>query len=162
MKGSVMKISLNPSAPENKQKAVKKSAPKHPALSENVVDDIITLLYNKANVNKALSNYINTLNQKRSELIAALDEAPFMNNIGSVTVHNRVSIELSESDYAELTKFCNTHKINISELIEVKTKYQPTPAFRNILLSKSDDLFIPFYDKIKCAAMKVLNVRLSL
>ena len=66
MKGSVMKISLNPSAPENKQKAVKKSAPKHPALSENVVDDIITLLYNKANVNKALSNYINTLNQKRS------------------------------------------------------------------------------------------------
>ena len=157
-----MKISLNPSAPENKQKAVKKSAPKHPALSENVVDDIITLLYNKANVNKALSNYINTLNQKRSELIAALDEAPFMNNIGSVTVHNRFSIELSEADYDELTKFCNKHKINIEELIEVKTKYQPTPAFRNILLSKSDDLFIPFYDKIKCEPSKVLNVRLSL
>ena len=157
-----MKISLNPSDPSFAKKATKKAVQKHPDLNAQIVEDIINLLYNKANVNKAISNYINTLNQKRQDLISVLDNSPFFNNLGSVSVHTRFNIDLSPENYDELVKFCKKHNLNITDLIEIKTKYQPTPAFRNILLSQSDDLFIPFYDRIKCEPSKVLNVRLSL
>jgi len=153
-----MKINLD--SPQTK--ASQKAKQKHPELPETVVDDIVTLLYNKSNVNKAISNYIQTLNQKRKDLISALESTPFFNNLGSVSVHTRFNIEFNESDMNDLKEFCKKHDLSIDDFIEVKTKYQPTPAFRNILLSQSDDLFIPFYEKIKCEPSKVLHVKLSL
>jgi len=153
-----MKINLDPQQNNASKKAVKN----HPELPKTVVDDIVTLLYNKSNVHKAISNYIVTLNQKRKDLISALESSPFFNKLGSVSVHTRFNIEFNESDMNDLKAFCKKHKLNIDDFIEVKIKYQPTPAFRNILLSQSDDLFIPFYEKIKCEPNKVLHVKLSL
>lgn len=142
--------------------ASKKAALEHPELPREIIEDIVNLLFIKANAHKAFSNYFLALNKKRKELIAVLDKTPYFNKLGSVHVHTRFNIALTEKEMAEFTAFCNKHKLQISDFIEVKTKFVPTPAFRNILLSQSDDLFIPFYEKIKCEPNKVLHVKLSL
>jgi len=143
-------------------KAVSNLAAEHPDLPREIIEDIVNLLFTKANAHRAFSNYILTLNKKRKVLISALDKSPYFNKLGSVHVHTRFNISLTEKEMAELSSFCKSHKLNINDFVETKTKFIPTPAFRNILLSHSDDLFIPFYDKIKCEPSKVLHVRLSL
>ena len=153
-----MKIKLN----TNKTNASKKAATVHPELPAEVIDDIVTLLYNKSNAHKAISNYIQALNKKRKELIEMLDKSPYLNKLGSVTVHTRYNISLTDKEMEELKAFCKKNDLDVTDLIEVKVKYLPTPVFRNILLSQSDDLFMPLYEKIKCEASKVLHVRLSL
>ncbi|HPO57152.1 MAG TPA: hypothetical protein PKY46_14235 [Ignavibacteriaceae bacterium] len=146
----------------DREDASKRAAESHPGIPPEVVEGITDILANKSVAHKAVSNYIQSVNKLKKELIDLLEKTPYNNSIGSITVHNRYNFVLTEKDVEDLKAFCTLKKLDIADLVEVKVKYNPTPAFRNILLTHSNNLFEPFYDRIRCDTNKVLHVKLSI
>ncbi|MHC1738969.1 MAG: hypothetical protein AB9882_13265 [Ignavibacteriaceae bacterium] len=130
-------------------------------LPQHVIEACFELLKSKLSLNSISSKHLKSIRRKENDLIPFLSKVPFFSDLGSITVYSRISFTLSEEDVRNLREFCEKNNYRLSDFVETKVKYSPTPLFRNILLSKGD-VSIPNTEKVAKRTTNHLHIKLSI
>jgi len=147
-------ISINPTA------GIEKAMKEHPGLPIRVLLGCVELIDSKMAVNRSLSDYRTRLNSETENLVPVLEETPYINSLGSVLVHKRVSFSFTDEQIEDFKDYCKRNGLRFRDYIEVRTSYNPTPKFRKILLGKSD-IHLPVIDTVEKKTKKFLRIKLS-
>ena len=151
---------INKNSKPKKQKITLSSQDSSP-LPQHIVDACSELLNSKLSLNGISSKHLKSIRRKENDLIPFLSRVPFFSELGSITVHSRITFSLSEADVRSLREFCEKNNYRLSDFVETKVRYTPTPMFRNILLSKGEKS-VPDTDKISRRTTNHLHIKLSI